>query len=220
MSTCVRDFLLFQLNFRLLVTLCSLLIFTGCSHGVSTDDAPLRDRILLGSLSFDDRALESCIAGTAISSGWLYVDEVTQLHCSGRHITSLEGMQVFEHSPLSALFLLKNDITDLRPIARLNNLTELALSGNKITDTSVLRDLTKLVMLDLGGNNIEDMFPLVGLEVLLLQNNRISNVAMLYQLSQLSYVDLGSNVSIPCWQLEDLAGTLTTTSVTYGRCSG
>lgn len=193
---------------------------SGCSFGRSVEDVTAIERVLLSDLIIDDAALESCIAGTAISSGWLYVDEVTQLHCSGRGITSLEGMQAFQSSSLTALFLLKNDIQDITPLADLVNLEELALGGNRIVNTTPLRNLTRLVMLDLGENQVAEMFPLVGLEVLLLQGNHIEDVAMFYQLSNLSYVNLALNGDIPCWQLRDLEGVLAGAEISHTTCEG
>ncbi len=52
------------------------------------------------------------------------------------------------------------NISDLSPLAGLNQLRHLSLKGNRISDLESLRHLTNLVVLDIEGNDIRDPKPL------------------------------------------------------------
>lgn len=55
-------------------------------------------------------------------------------------------------------------ITDLRPLATLNNLIELNIGNNKISDLAPLVNLTNLTSLDISKNRISDLIHLMSLK--------------------------------------------------------
>ena len=64
---------------------------------------------------------------------------------------------------LTKLSLSNNKITDLKPLAGLNNLTELALDHNQIGNIDLLASLTKLTYFSLESNQISNVKPLARL---------------------------------------------------------
>ena len=65
---------------------------------------------------------------------------------------------------LTKLSLSNNKITDLKPLAGLNNLTELALDHNQIGNIDLLASLTKLTYFSLESNQISNVKPLARLQ--------------------------------------------------------
>jgi internalin A len=97
---------------------------------------------------------------------------------------------------LERLVLQSKQISDLRPLAGLTNLTILGLQSNQISDLKPLARLTNLTVLDLKSNQISDVSSLTGLtnlQVLFLDSNQISDVNSLAGLTRLERLDLGSN---------------------------
>jgi internalin A len=93
---------------------------------------------------------------------------------------------------LTVLDLSNNQISDVQPLASLNNLTKLDLSKNQINDLHPLVTLHSLTALGLNGNQISDISPLasfVKLTVLNLSKNKISDIKPLAILNTLT--DLG-----------------------------
>ena len=75
-----------------------------------------------------------------------------------------------------------NFITDISPLARLNNLEELNIEVSAISDISPLAGLNNLRWLFLDDNSISDVSPLEGLnhlELLALENNFIADISPL-----------------------------------------
>ena len=97
---------------------------------------------------------------------------------------------------LTELYLIDNQIIDVAPLAKLTQLTELYLSYNQIIDVAPLANLTQLTRLDLRSNQIIDVAPLANLtqlEGLSLISNQIIDVAPLANLTQLEGLSLISN---------------------------
>ena len=106
----------------------------------------------------------------------------------------LEYNQISDIKPLAGLtnltelYLSINEITDIRPLEGLTNLTKLSLARNKVSDIKPLAGLTKLIVLYLGDNQIRDIKPLKGLRNLtdlLLNNNQIIDIKPLAGLTDL-----------------------------------
>lgn len=111
------------------------------------------------------------------------------------NLDSLDGIQTL-HS-LEDLSILKNQITNLKPICELTNLFYLNCSYNPIADLSPLSDMTKLEILFAEGCNISDISVLENmsnLDSLYLYNNKITNISALENLSNLSCLDLEDNL--------------------------
>ena len=113
-----------------------------------------------------------------------------------------------------------NEISDLTPLAGLNNLTWLNLTNTGVADLTPLAGLNNLTRLSLGDNSISDLTPLAGLNNLTrlsLGDNRVSSLTPLAGLNNLTELWLGDN---PIADLTPLAGlnnltwlTLTNTGV-------
>jgi internalin A len=122
-----------------------------------------------------------------------------------RSMTDLEftvNDKVSDLNPLAGLnnltFILigGSPIRDLKPLAGLRNLTILNLGNNEISDVNPLAGLNKLTFLHLDGNQISDVKPLAGLKkltTLFLSSNQISDVTPLAGLSNLTELYIYNN---------------------------
>ena len=106
-----------------------------------------------------------------------------------------------------ALSLSYCEITDVAPLTKLTQLTELYLIDNQIIDVAPLANLTQLNNLDLTLNQIIDVAPftkLTQLSSLELRCNQISDVASLANLTQLTVLNLYYNQIIDVAPLANL----------------
>ena len=97
---------------------------------------------------------------------------------------------------LTELYLIENQIIDVAPLASLVQLTRLDLDNNQIIDVAPLAKLTQLAELYLNGNQITDVAPLANLtrlNNLNLIRNQITDVAPLANLTRLTYLNLDGN---------------------------
>jgi internalin A len=104
------------------------------------------------------------------------------------------------------LQLQRQRISDVSPIASLNNVTWLLLSSNDIRDVRPLATMTRLTKLELAFNQIEDVKPLVSLTnlySLYLNGNRIRDVEPLANLTKLDFLTLGGNPISPRCPLQN-----------------
>jgi internalin A len=124
-----------------------------------------------------------------------------------RNLNKLNRLQIGadEISDLRPIASLKNltnldlagneKISDIRPIASLNNLTDLNLTSNRISDIRPLTSLNKLTSLRLASNQISDIRPLANLNYLTKLNintNKISDLRPLASLNKLTGLYLDS----------------------------
>jgi internalin A len=89
-----------------------------------------------------------------------------------------------------------NTISDLRPLVKLINLTELNLNENKISDLQALNKLNKLKKLQLGFNQIKDvgnLSDLVELTELHLNNNQVGDIQSLFRLNKAMLIHVNGN---------------------------
>ena len=149
-------------------------------------------------VSFDDANLERAVRealdrpqGTLTTAD---LDSLTVLDASDRDIQSLVGL---EHATaLRELYLRRNEITDVQPLASLTNLQSLSLWGNEIADVQPLASLTNLRKLSLWGNEIADVQPLASLtnlQWLQLGDNEIADVSPLASLTNLYWLGVVDN---------------------------
>ena len=110
--------------------------------------------------------------------------------------------QIADLKPLSSLTRLKelnlynNQVADLKPLSSLTNLIHLFLIRNQIADLKPLSSLTKLRVLDLDHNRITDLKPLSPLThrtELDLRDNRITDLKPLSSLTHLTGPNLRDN---------------------------
>ena len=110
-------------------------------------------------------------------------------------------------SSADVLFLWDNQISDLKPLESLTNLTYLFLDNNQISDIKPLESLTNLTHLNLGKNQISDIKPLeslTNLTQLWLYNNKISDIKPLESLTNLTELSLTGNKISDIKPLESL----------------
>jgi len=197
-------------------------LFASTNGGVTTLWALGLPPANLG-VTFTDSALEAAIrTRLGIPQPMPVTQEamlgLTDLTAEGLGIKSLEGLQ-YAHN-LRNLNLYENEITDVSPLASLNQLSWVALAGNQITDVSPLSGITSLRTLWLGvtlypnepgelnlGNQISDLSPLAGLtglQSLGFSHNPVSDLSPIAGLTNVSYLsasdcDITSVASLAGW---------------------
>jgi internalin A len=110
------------------------------------------------------------------------------------HISDLRPLASLDN--LISLELSGNPIDNLQPIANLTNLTSLRIAYSKIDNIQPLKDLVKLKELDLTDNQISDLQPLGKLTNLVnlnLMRNQIRNPQPLAGLQNLTHLRLDYN---------------------------
>ena len=143
-----------------------------------------------------------------------------QLRANDKGISDITGLEFATN--LTVLYLSKNPITDLRPLANLTtlkrlylwnlspntptldlrplasliNLEEISLENSKVSDISPLAALTKLSELDLSNNQISDISPLAELtelRILWIKGNPVTNFT---PLAALNLTEFRSDVDV------------------------
>ncbi|WP_096156570.1 leucine-rich repeat domain-containing protein [Bacillus sp. FJAT-45066] len=123
----------------------------------------------------------------------IYVSDMERLYwldAEYRGIKSLEGLQYAKN--LYSLYAMGNEITDLSPLANLEELMFVNLSENLITNIDALNGLY-IFELDLSFNPISDISVLNTLEdlsYLFLHNTNITDISVLLDLEYLEFVTL------------------------------
>ena len=110
------------------------------------------------------------------------------------HLHRLKGL---EHAVfLKGLTISRSEVSDLTPLAGLENLQALKLNYNRITDISPLSGLVNLQRLELHANQIVDISPLAGLirlQDLRLKSNEVVDISPLSGLVNLQHLELHGN---------------------------
>ncbi|MDP5275297.1 leucine-rich repeat domain-containing protein [Chengkuizengella axinellae] len=159
------------------------------------------------------------------------LEKLTELDATGLGINSLEGIENAVN--LTNLYLgydfitdEKNNITEIKSLNSLTNLTTLNLSWNVITNISNLNSLTNLTTLDLFWNFITDVESLESLKNLTsldLSWNKITDIISLGNLTNLETLNLECNLIEEIPNLENLtnlrnlylgSNSFTTTGIT------
>ena len=129
---------------------------------------------------------------------------VDVLDASGYGISDLSGLE--EARFLRELYLDKNQISDLWPVANLVHLEILSLNINHIRDLGPLGGLHSLQVLNVNLNQIEYLDPLsnLNLRTLRLNGNLISDLGPVSSLHSLSFLSLNDNRISNLWPLQTL----------------
>ena len=144
------------------------------------------------------------------------MQELGFLPANDRGIVDITGLEFATN--LRKLFVGKNPITDLRPLANLTQLVEFhfwhVLPNPINLDLRPLASLINLEVLSLKGHGISDISPLAGLKKLQrlhLSNNQIEDISPLQGLMNLTHLGLGgTNISD-----SDLSSLSALTSLRY-----
>jgi internalin A len=113
---------------------------------------------------------------------------------------------------LSTLYLSNNDLIDIKPLSNLSNLFTLHLSNNDLSDIKPLSNLKNLSTLDLSNNELSDIKPLsnlLNLSTIYLNLNALSDINALSKLSKLSKLILNFNELINIKPLSTLTNLST-----------
>ena len=131
------------------------------------------------------------------------------LYLSFNNLTQLEPLE--KHNNLLALTLDENQLDDLAPLVGLSKLNLLSLNSNKISD---LRPITKLIYLKylyLGENQIVDINSLKGLDnlvILDLSKNQLTNLKALGEFTKLRSLNLLDNEGLKVAEIQGLQKAL------------
>lgn len=157
----------------------------------------------ISELSFKDQNLASCVAETAQSHNWTTVAPLGKLHCSGRNISSTEGIE--QLVALSTLNLSANSLSSI-DVSRNTQLRFLYLQDNYFTEID-LSQSPKLWVLDLHSNQLTDI-DLSGnsnLQFLYLNDNFLESidissntdlVSLNLQTNDLTEIDVSQNTEL------------------------
>src|SRR5699024_2862885 len=139
-----------------------------------------------------EKALENELGTSSFSKKILQT--VDSLDLSNYHLTSLDGLEAFEH--LEELNVRNNMLEDVSIIGHLEQLKTLDLRGNLIQSLESFRDLNKLEYLNLRDNRIDDISPLqanIQLEYLNLRENSVEHLDELAHLTHLDELNIRDN---------------------------
>ena len=84
-------------------------------------------------LVFDDAVFRDCVVSEAKKNGWVNAGQILDVHCvnpTSRKISNLSGIENLHN--IRALDLAHNEISDMSPLAALNELEHLNLDDNHI----------------------------------------------------------------------------------------
>lgn len=150
-------------------------------------------------IEFEDPALESAVrkaigktTGQLISTDVMHLG---QLDAPQRKISRLGGVEYLVN--LRHLYLSRNQVSDISPLAGLSKLTDLDLRWNQVSDISALGESTRIRTLDLRWNEISDLSALAGLSELLylfMECNRVSDISALAGSTDMQWLSLTDNL--------------------------
>ena len=109
------------------------------------------------------------------------------------------------------LYLVHDQLTDVKGLEKLNQLTELSLVDNQLTDVKGLEKLTQLRNLWLYSNQLTDvkgLEKLTQLKCLYLNKNKLTDVKGLEKLDQLKVLFLDGNPALTKAQIAELQKAL------------
>ena len=134
-----------------------------------------------------------------IIRGYFYSKTLTELDLSGLYLRDVEIVSLKYMTNLTSLYLDRNEITDLSPLAGLTNLENLSLRNNGIIDLSPLAGLENLVNLSIASNDIRYL----SRSDSLLPENITFDLTALANLKNLTNLDLSYN---SIYDIEPLSG--------------
>ncbi len=154
----------------------------------------------------------SDLAGTGFTALKACSSEIKNLdgleYCTDLELLWLIGNQIQDIKPLSTLVKLKqlrldnNLISDISPLAGLTKLDRLNLDKNKITDIGPLRHLSNVTNIWIESNNVSNLQPLAELQTLkaiVLSKNKVVDIRPLAGLKNMEVIRLSGN------QIDDIS---------------
>jgi len=129
---------------------------------VETDSLDLDSIDPYGEEDWDDDELITVLK-IAKKRGLPY-DQITKLYCSGKELTSLEGIENLQN--LQYLFCNRNNLTTLKGVENLSNLQQLQCSNNNLNSLEGIENLKKLKILWCDRNNLTNLYEIENLSIL------------------------------------------------------
>ncbi|HAF58366.1 MAG TPA: hypothetical protein DCL00_02135, partial [Opitutae bacterium] len=123
-------------------------------------------------------------------------------------LAKLKNLQVLSLYGIPKSKNVSSRISDLKPLAGLNNLWSLALDEHSISDLSPISSLSNLRTLYITNNevsDVSDLSVLTGLKTLFLSYNDISDISPISALNQLEWLRLSSNKISDLWPISGLS---------------
>ena len=102
---------------------------------------------------------------------------------------------VFEGNHLISLSIIQQNLIDITPLSKFQNLVKLILNANQISDLSPLNGLSRLNFLDLHSNEIIDISPLSNLKSIIYLNLELNQIKDI-SLSFLAASSIAKNIYI------------------------
>lgn len=109
---------------------------------------------LFSAYDIADAQLKECVRSSIEEQNVKRASELRTLVCPAGHITSVEGIEVFEG--LEIVGLANNKITDVSRLSLLPKLKQLTLKGNMIHQATSLAAVQSIALLDLLDNPVAD----------------------------------------------------------------
>ncbi|MDX1696526.1 MAG: leucine-rich repeat domain-containing protein, partial [Ketobacteraceae bacterium] len=140
---------------------------------------------------FTDTRLREC----AGASEFTHIEQFSTLVCTDQGIESIQGISQLSELKLVTLDL--NNISDLSPLAGLDQVHTLSITNNDLTSLATLPAMPALENLVLFNNGISDISPLMENPQLLnlaINNNQISDAAQFAILPNLTNLSVRNNL--------------------------
>lgn len=132
-------------------------LLAGClsNYAVTLNEQPMYEPPpLFSKFRLHDPALDTCVRQHIRDMRVHQPAELTKLSCTHAGISSLAGLELFDH--IEQLQLDDNAISDVSPLAAIPRLKQLSLARNSVRNASALKVLINLDQLDLDGNQSLD----------------------------------------------------------------
>jgi Leucine-rich repeat (LRR) protein len=194
----------------LIVSLSSILLFTGCSSGsgnngvvsnnpdqangdrdlTSPDGIAPNKGVPLSEVYFVDDNLQRCVEST----GAEFTGQVQALECGGKNISHLGGIESLRE--LNTLILSHNDLSDISELTDMHQLVTLFIDNNQIHELSSIEALTQLHQLSIHDNqltSVDELKDMQKLVKLYADNNMISDFTALEYLNALKHLSVKGN---------------------------
>ena len=168
---------------------CSAIALALCGSGLSADAAETRSGNSRRTFADWCREKDS-LSPEAKHTVEVLLEEAMTTECDAADLTLSSSM----------VLILGGDISDIKPLESLTNLTGLYLSSQKISDIEPLASLTNLEGLWLNQNQISDIKPLASLTNLTSLNlsyNQLRDIKLLASLTNLDDLQLTDNPIAP-----------------------
>ena len=154
---------------------------------------------------------------TDVPKGLEKLTKLEVLVLQANQLTDVKGLEKL--TQLTGLWLDRNKLTDVpKSLEKLDQLKELSLDQNKLADVTGLEKLDQLTLLHLHDNqltNVKGLEKLTQLKRLLLNDNQLTDLKGLEKLTQLTELTLTDNPALTKAQIAELQKALPNCKITH-----